>query len=94
MRSSRQLNQKTFYRTRNLAITDKEGMFTCFVDNTGLWQCAAPPVSGRKERRRRFASRNRLAIQRLVLLDGLAKITEDLNLKFASRSLVLNVVRS
>jgi hypothetical protein len=34
-------NQKTFYRTRNVAVTDKEGMFTCFVDNTNLWQCGS-----------------------------------------------------
>ena len=45
-------NQKTFYRTRNLSITDKEGMFTCFVDNTGLWQCgnaAGPRKEGTKQ---------------------------------------------
>jgi hypothetical protein len=45
-------NQKTFYRTRNLAITDKEGMFTCFVDNTGLWQCgsaAGPRKDGKTQ---------------------------------------------
>ena len=45
-------NQKTFYRTRNLTITDKEGMFTCFVDNTNLWQCgraAGPHQDGRSE---------------------------------------------
>lgn len=34
-------NQRTFYRTRILSITDKEGMFTCFVDNTNLWQCGS-----------------------------------------------------
>lgn len=32
-------NQKTFYRTRNILQTDNEGAFTCFVDNTNLWQC-------------------------------------------------------
>lgn len=32
-------NQKTFYRTRNVQITDKEMTFTCFVDTTNLWQC-------------------------------------------------------
>jgi hypothetical protein len=45
-------NQKTFYRTRNLAITDKEGMFTCFVDNTGVWQCgsaAGPRKDGKTQ---------------------------------------------
>jgi hypothetical protein len=45
-------NQKTFYRTRDLAITDKEGMFTCFVDNTSLWQCgsgAGPHKDGKTQ---------------------------------------------
>jgi hypothetical protein len=32
-------NQKTFYRTRNVQITNKEMTFTCFVDTTNLWQC-------------------------------------------------------
>jgi hypothetical protein len=45
-------NQKTFYRSRNLAITGKVGMFTCFVDNTGLWQCgsaAGPHKEGKTQ---------------------------------------------
>ena len=45
-------NQKTFYRTRDVSITDKEGMFTCFVDNTGLWQCgsaAGPRKEGKTQ---------------------------------------------
>lgn len=32
-------NQKTFYRTRNVLVTGREHTFTCFVDNTHLWQC-------------------------------------------------------
>jgi ribosomal protein L21E len=32
-------NQKTFYRTRNVLVTDREDNFTCFVDATNLWQC-------------------------------------------------------
>lgn len=32
-------NMKTFYRTRNVQVTDKEQMFTCFADTTNLWQC-------------------------------------------------------
>ena len=34
-------NMKTFYRTRNVLTTDKEAMFTCFVDTTNLWQCGS-----------------------------------------------------
>jgi len=32
---------KTFYRTRNVLTTDKEGTFTCFADTTNLWQCGS-----------------------------------------------------
>ena len=32
-------NMKTFYRTRNVEVRDKEMMFTCFVDTANLWQC-------------------------------------------------------
>ena len=32
-------NQKTFYRTNNEQKTGVEGMYTCFVDKTNLWQC-------------------------------------------------------
>jgi hypothetical protein len=32
---------KTFYRTRNVLTTDKEGPFTCFADATSLWQCGS-----------------------------------------------------
>ena len=32
-------NQKTFYRTRNILVTNREDNFTCFVDKTNLWQC-------------------------------------------------------
>lgn len=32
-------NEKTFYRTRNVLVTDREDNFTCFVDKTNLWQC-------------------------------------------------------
>jgi hypothetical protein len=41
-------NQKTFYRTRNVSQTDNEDTFTCFVDNTNLWQCghAGPRKEG------------------------------------------------
>ena len=45
-------NQKTFYRTRDVSITDKEAMFTCFVDNTWLWQCgsaAGPRKEGKTQ---------------------------------------------
>lgn len=31
-------NMKAFYRTRNVLVTDKEMMFTCFADTTNLWQ--------------------------------------------------------
>ncbi|MBV9469259.1 MAG: hypothetical protein JOZ57_08430 [Abitibacteriaceae bacterium] len=34
-------NMKTFYRTRNVQVTGKEGTFTCFVDATNLWQCGS-----------------------------------------------------
>jgi hypothetical protein len=34
-------NMKTFYRTRNVLVTDKEQMFTCFADTTNLWQCGS-----------------------------------------------------
>jgi hypothetical protein len=34
-------NMKTFYRTRNVLVTDKEGTFTCFADTTNLWQCGS-----------------------------------------------------
>ncbi|HJX82953.1 MAG TPA: hypothetical protein VJ723_01270 [Candidatus Angelobacter sp.] len=34
-----QWNMKTFYRTRNVAITAKEYTFTCFADTMNLWQC-------------------------------------------------------
>jgi hypothetical protein len=45
-------NQKTFYRTRNVAITDKEATFTCFADNTNLWICgiaAGPNNDGKTQ---------------------------------------------
>jgi hypothetical protein len=45
-------NMKTFYRTRNVQVTDKESMFTCFVDTTNLWQCgsaAGPHKDGKTE---------------------------------------------
>ena len=32
-------NMKTFYRWRNVQMTDKEATFTCFADATNLWQC-------------------------------------------------------
>jgi hypothetical protein len=32
-------NMKTFYRWRNVQVTDKEATFTCFADATNLWQC-------------------------------------------------------
>jgi len=32
-------NMKTFYRSRNVQVTDKEATFTCFADATNLWQC-------------------------------------------------------
>lgn len=34
-------NMKTFYRTRIIATTDREGPFTCFADATNLWQCGS-----------------------------------------------------
>jgi hypothetical protein len=45
-------NQKTFYRSRNVLVTDKEMMFTCFADTTGLWQCggaAGPHKDGKQQ---------------------------------------------
>ena len=30
---------ETFYRTRNVLTTGREGSFTCFADATNLWQC-------------------------------------------------------
>jgi hypothetical protein len=45
-------NQKTFFRTRNVAITDKEATFTCFADNTNLWICgiaAGPNKDGKTQ---------------------------------------------
>jgi hypothetical protein len=30
---------ETFYRTRNVRTTGREGSFTCFADATNLWQC-------------------------------------------------------
>jgi len=30
---------ETFYRTRNVLTTNREGSFTCFADATNLWQC-------------------------------------------------------
>lgn len=32
-------NMKTFYRWRNVQVTDKEATFTCFADATNLWVC-------------------------------------------------------
>jgi len=32
-------NMKTFYRSRNVQVTDKEMTFTCFADAVNLWQC-------------------------------------------------------
>src|SRR5439155_16117572 len=32
-------NMKTFYRSRNIQVTDKEMTFTCFADALNLWQC-------------------------------------------------------
>jgi hypothetical protein len=34
-------NMKTFYRTRDVQVTGKEGTFTCFADATNLWQCGS-----------------------------------------------------
>jgi hypothetical protein len=34
-------NMKTFYRTRNVQVTGKEGTFTCFADADNLWQCGS-----------------------------------------------------
>jgi len=34
-------NMKTFYRTRTIVTTDREGPFTCFADATNLWQCGS-----------------------------------------------------
>ena len=45
-------NVKTFYRSRNAVITGKEMTFTCFADNTNLWQCgfaSGPNKEGKKE---------------------------------------------
>jgi hypothetical protein len=45
-------NVKTFYRSRNAVITGKEMTFTCFADNTNLWQCGfatGPNKEGKKE---------------------------------------------
>ncbi|HEY6230811.1 MAG TPA: hypothetical protein VIW64_06090 [Pyrinomonadaceae bacterium] len=45
-------NMKTFYRTREVAVTDKEEMFTCFADTTNLWQCggaAGPHKDGKTQ---------------------------------------------
>ena len=32
-------NQKTFYRSRDVAITDREATFTCYADTTSVWKC-------------------------------------------------------
>jgi hypothetical protein len=32
-------NMKTFYRSRNVQVKDKEATFTCFADAVNLWQC-------------------------------------------------------
>ena len=32
-------NMKTFFRSRNVQVTDKEMTFTCFADAVNLWQC-------------------------------------------------------
>jgi len=32
-------NMKTFYRSRNVQVTEKEMTFTCFADTLNLWQC-------------------------------------------------------
>jgi hypothetical protein len=32
---------QTFYRTRNVLTTNREGSFTCFADATNLWQCGS-----------------------------------------------------
>lgn len=45
-------NMKTFYRTRNVEVTDKEGTFTCFADADNLWQCgsaAGPHKDGKTQ---------------------------------------------
>jgi len=45
-------NLKTFYRSRDLVTTGKEMTFTCFADNTNLWQCgfaSGPNKDGKKE---------------------------------------------
>ena len=45
-------NVKTFYRSRDLVTTGKEMTFTCFADNTNLWQCGfatGPNKEGKKE---------------------------------------------
>jgi hypothetical protein len=45
-------NQKTFYRSRNDQITDKEATFTCFADATNLWVCgiaSGPNKDGKKQ---------------------------------------------
>lgn len=45
-------NMKTFYRTRNVAMTDRESAVTCFADKTNLWQCgwaAGPHQDGKTE---------------------------------------------
>jgi hypothetical protein len=34
-------NMKTFYRTRDVQVTGKEGTFTCFADADNLWQCGS-----------------------------------------------------
>jgi len=45
-------NFKTFYRSRDVVTTGKEMTFTCFADNTNLWQCgfaSGPNKEGKKE---------------------------------------------
>jgi len=45
-------NVKTFYRSRDVVTTGKEMTFTCFADNTNLWQCgfaSGPNKEGKKE---------------------------------------------
>jgi hypothetical protein len=45
-------NMKTFYRSRNVQVTDKEMTFTCFADTLNLWQCgsaAGPNKEGKTQ---------------------------------------------
>jgi hypothetical protein len=45
-------NMKTFYRSRDVAVSDREATFTCFADTMNLWQCghaAGPHRDGKTQ---------------------------------------------